>query len=366
MDDDQGLRAVIEAAEQAAEAGDYALAERHLRQAVELQERALGPVHSDLANTLNNLGVACEYVGKLDDAEDAYRRAYAIALQTFDPDHPFVTRSAENLRDFCEARGRPFDLDPPPSAPIASEPPPPPPPVKLELQPHADIEVPVATPPDVRSEVSAPRSRILPIVAIAGAIALVALWGFFNRGLLAPGSPADVSHDAPAPSAESETAPVPASAPVEAVEPEPNADAVEPAGEPADSASDDIPSVPSTPPAAPALSATSAVAYANVCRRFSRTDGSDWLCDPVRDVVAPGALVFYTRVRSPRPTTIEHRWYVDGRLDQRVELNVGANPGAGFRTYSRHIITADRAGAWRVELRGSDGTVLHEQRFTVQ
>lgn len=67
---------ILEAAEQAAAAGDIGAAGELLRQAVQLQETELGPHHPDLANTLNNLGVVCEKTGRLDEAERCYRRAY--------------------------------------------------------------------------------------------------------------------------------------------------------------------------------------------------------------------------------------------------------------------------------------------------
>ena len=98
---------VIQAAEKAAEAGNYASAERLLRDAARLQEASLGPRHPDLANTLNNLGIVCEMTGKPDDAEQYFRRAVSIARTSLAADHPFVATSHKNLRDFCEARGRP-------------------------------------------------------------------------------------------------------------------------------------------------------------------------------------------------------------------------------------------------------------------
>src|SRR5918996_750822 len=100
-------RSLIAAAEQAAGAGDYVSAERLLREAARLQEAELGPIHPDLANTLNNLGIICDITDKADDAERYYRKAYAIAAAVFHPDHPFVTTSRKNLMDFCEARGIP-------------------------------------------------------------------------------------------------------------------------------------------------------------------------------------------------------------------------------------------------------------------
>ena len=103
-------RSIIEAAEQAAAAGNYSSAEELLREAALLQEARLGPLHPDLANTLNNLGVVCEITGNPVDAERCFRRAFAIATTVLEPDHPFVATSRKNLRDFCEARGTPVEL----------------------------------------------------------------------------------------------------------------------------------------------------------------------------------------------------------------------------------------------------------------
>ena len=94
--------------------GDFAAAARLLGEAARAQEAALGPDHLDLANTLNNLAVAHERSGQLDAAEREYRRAHAIAARTRPADDPLVTTSAQNLREFCEANGRPVDV--PPSA----------------------------------------------------------------------------------------------------------------------------------------------------------------------------------------------------------------------------------------------------------
>ena len=75
-------------------------------------------------------------------------------------------------------------------------------------------------------------------------------------------------------------------------------------------------------------------------------------------------MFFYTRIVSAGPTTVEHRWYFDGRLEQSVTLDVQPNSG-GYRTFSRRTSNARRAGAWRVELRNADGQLLREERFTV-
>ncbi len=109
MSDPVSLASLFEAAEQAAIGGDFAAAARLLADAARTQEATLGPDHLDLANTLNNLAVAHERSGQLDDAEREYRRAHAIAARTLPADDPLVTTSAQNLREFCEANDRPVE-----------------------------------------------------------------------------------------------------------------------------------------------------------------------------------------------------------------------------------------------------------------
>ena len=62
-------RSVLESAEKAAASGDFVSAEQLLRDAARWQEASLGPLHPDLANTLNNLAVVCEMTEKPADAE---------------------------------------------------------------------------------------------------------------------------------------------------------------------------------------------------------------------------------------------------------------------------------------------------------
>ena len=118
MPDMREPRSVIAAAEQAAATGDYAAAEALLREAVDLQEASLGPLHPDLANTINNLGVVCEITNKPEDAERCFRRAYEIATAALPPDHPFVATSRQNLEDFLATRATTALPPVPPPAPF--------------------------------------------------------------------------------------------------------------------------------------------------------------------------------------------------------------------------------------------------------
>ena len=109
MTEQQETRHFLERAERAAAAGDLASAGELLKSAARIQEEELGPLHPDLANTLNNLAVVAERTGRSSEAETLYRRAAAIAAAALPPDDPMVVASRQNLEDFCRARGLAID-----------------------------------------------------------------------------------------------------------------------------------------------------------------------------------------------------------------------------------------------------------------
>jgi len=330
--------------------GDYVTAELNLREAAALQETQFGPVHPDLANTLNNLAVVYERADSPAEAELCYRRAYAIATTTLEPSHPFVATSRKNLEDFCRERGRPFDRS---AAP------------RERVIPRKPVR-------------TSPRPIMVGAVGALGFAILVA--AVFWLRSLDRGEPSSTSrtqtsvqHDAsPAVPVESEQGPHVAT---------PRAHSTE-SRDSDSSIADDIKSAaPGSgspvarerrPPAresrarrAPATTAPAVVTIAEVhlCRRLS-TRG--WRCDQVTSPVNPGSLFLYTRVMASNNTTIEHRWYRDDRLSQSVELRIQPIPGSGYRTYSRRTVSAETAGNWRVEVRTKDGSLLHEERFVVR
>jgi hypothetical protein len=124
-----------------------------------------------------------------------------------------------------------------------------------------------------------------------------------------------------------------------------------------------VATAPAPPPATPRSSSSVTVVTAQACRSLTRSNA--WTCTPATGTQGPGRLYFYTRVASPRDTTIEHRWYRGDRLEQRVSLRIRASP-EGFRTYSQMGISPDRAGSWKVELRTEDGEVLGQETFEVR
>jgi hypothetical protein len=361
MWDAQEPRSIIDAAERAATDGDHATAERLLSQAARLQEAQLGPLHPDLANTLNNLGVVCEITGKLADAEQHFRRALTIATTALDPDHPFVVTSRKNLRDFCEAQGKPFELPTPAPPAPAPDPDPPlasPPAPATPLPIEADVSVEAKDPIEAKDPVDDEDPEVVSkkffsrvALGALGPIAMLMV-------VLAAGLPRLNSSGQPVPpltiaasASQSNSAPAPTSVSAEPI-PVPSEIAADTDSEPA------LEDGSITPAAA--------VAGPKVVRASLCAELDAWLCDPADRPVPPGPLFFYTQVSSTRDTRIQHRWYRDNRLSQSVELRVDARPRGGYRTYSRYTMNAESAGSWRVELRGEDGALLHEERFTVR
>jgi len=346
MAEPREARSIIEDAERAAASGDYSSAEELMREAATLQEQVLGPQHPDLANTLNNLGVVCEITDNPIDAEHYFRRAYAIATATLAPDHPFVLTSRKNLHDFCAARGRPVELRPSPPQVAAW----------LEAPAQRAAPTPESSPSAKKQDVTpTPRKgslRPLALGALGGVALLIVIlmmtrpWG--GRAEETKSTPATAT--APA----RETSP-PSPTPLPA---EPTAERPPTAKPPRTrSEVDAVGATPSTTRSA----ARPTVVTAQLCTALRA-----WRCESADSQVPPGPMFFYTQVKSSIATTIEHRWYQGDRLRQAVQLRIEANPGAGYRTYSRNTISSEPIGEWRVELRSADGAVLHEVRFTVR
>ena len=328
---------MIDAAQQAAAAGDYDAAERLLRDAVATQETTLGSSHPDLATTLNNLAFVCERTGKVDEAERGYRRAHAIAVATLGPRDPLVATSIKNLVGFCATHGIPIWKPP-------------------AIQPDTETETPdteTAT-PDIdrapeRQQEQVPVvtwRRPLAIGVIALATVLVAAVVFTTRR--EPQTPSPSNVPAPSPTTPAPTLEVP---PTVAVTPrlEPTPPRVE-------------------RPATRARIATPqpvTVLNAQLCKALARRGSPDWQCTSAGADLQPGTLFFYTRLLTGTNTTVEHRWYRGERVHQVMRLRVAATPDSGFRTFSSNTVSAERAGDWKVELRAADGTVLQEQRFVI-
>jgi hypothetical protein len=336
---------LVEAAQQAAAAGDYSEAERLLREVAAIQEVSLGSLHPDLASTLNNLALVCERMNKFDEAERGYRRAHAIAVASLSPGHPFIRTSLENLVDFCAAHGIPIWK--PPAAHSDDE--------TSSPEPQADAQaepmLPVYTPGRMWSP------RTIGLTALGVAVVVAVAFAVRGRGTT------DTSHPLPQAQNMSSANDSPATStttPALIDKPQPTV--------PLEKRADTTPA-PVERPDLPETSITSAsvtVMTAQLCSALEKRGSPDWQCAAVSGDPQPGTYIFYTRLLTNADTTVEHRWYRGERQHQVRRLRVAASPGSGYRTFSSNTISPERAGDWKVELRGADGTVLREERFVIR
>ena len=407
MDEPDEIAQAVSEAERASSEGDHARAEQALRRALWMQEARFGVVHPEVANTLNNLGVVCDILGRPDEAEFLYRRALGLARTTLPAEHPYIATSLENLSALYKTQGRPEKLALVADCEVSRS--------GLPIRESADdagveaeaseaevseaevsegearAQTPASASPAGSRAPSPPQTtpdtidnqRGLPVVqmlATASILLLVGWWLFGGNGeqevtgldrdaLVTPAAPPPVSEpeSAPesAPAAEPESAPesAPASTPELTLEstPEDNASRVASESQP-----DPLP---------PALAdetdvASPVVVEAQVCSALVTRDNDgarlrDWRCDEVVESAEPGQLYFYTRIRSPTSLTVEHRWLRDGVVEQTIDLDVTVNNGLGYRTYSSIAVPPAMSGAWRVELRTGDQAVLRVEEFVV-
>jgi tetratricopeptide (TPR) repeat protein len=87
----------------------YVEAEPLYQRSLAIFEKALGPDHPLVGNSLNNLAGQYEVQGKYDLAEPPYQRSLTIREKALGPDHPLVGNSLHNLAGLYEAQGK-YDL----------------------------------------------------------------------------------------------------------------------------------------------------------------------------------------------------------------------------------------------------------------
>jgi hypothetical protein len=320
---------IIEAAQQAAAAGDYPEAERLLRETAAIQEVSLGSLHPDLASTLHNLALVCERTNKFDEAERGYRGAHAMAVASLSPGHPFIATTLKDLVDFCAAHEIPIWK--PPAARADDE--------SSSPEPEADAQ-PEPVLPVYRPGTTWP-PRTIALATLGVAVVVVVAFAVQGRG----------TSDSPATSS---TTPALTRKPQPAVTLERRADPTP---------------APVERPQLRETSITSAsvsVLNAQLCSALEKRGSPDWQCASVNGDARPGTYIFYTRLLTNADTTVEHRWYRGERVHQIRRLRVAASPGMGYRTFSSNTISPERAGDWRVELRAADGTLLREEHFVIR
>jgi hypothetical protein len=382
MSELRDVRQMLELAERAAINSDFSSADELLRDVARIQEAETGPVHPDLANTLNSLAIVAEKTGRFAEAESFYRRSAAIASESLPANHPIVAESRKNLEDFCRERGVP--LAPSVLAAVTTLPAQDPAvgldafvaeaaaDAKESAAPARNAKTGISKPSEPPSSSGKPSLATRAVAAPApmsfppakrrswrqvawmpiAAIVLVAVAVLMRQpstsrtnSTTAEMSPVIDAASPPPPTSPSASPPTPPA---------------EQTALPEDSDRRAGTEQPST--AAPSSGSIS-LATGQICQTFS-TDRDGWQCEPPGETVAGGPIVFYTRVRSPRDAEVVHRWYHGDMLRQTVRLTIRANVSEGYRTYSRHLL--DRVGDWRVEATSDAGDVLYEQRFTVR
>jgi tetratricopeptide (TPR) repeat protein len=90
----------------------YPDAESLHRRALRILEQQLGPEHSDVARSLNNLARTCHDQGKYADAEPLYQRALRIWEQQLGPERSNAAHSLNNLANLYRAQGKYADAEP--------------------------------------------------------------------------------------------------------------------------------------------------------------------------------------------------------------------------------------------------------------
>ena len=430
MTDQAEVARLLSEAGEARAGGDLESAERALRRVLRLQEADLGPTHPEVANTLNDLGVICDELGRPQEAEFLYRRALGLAQKALPSDHPYIATSLENLATLYRDQGwdeKLADLEDVPSVSPATGPTggdgadasAGPGSVTATGPSAAGGEVP--TPLGVRDgDVEAPwlagvraawqgLEPLARVALLGGGVLLVILVVAFVGGDSGPGVATSAETEAAPPVTGEAAAPVtevaeatpgsnaaetpppeepsdpdperpdaepdlsdPEPEPVEPADPEPVEDVppsspapVVAANDAGDEAAEPVATVPESPAPDPAPGDLSVVS-AEVCVELDRSARFQWQCRAVDGSAAAGGIYYYTRVRSPRSTTVEHRWIFDGEVERRVGFEIEPNYGPGYRTFSYHRVRPGQVGEWRLELWAGGTQPLHAESLVVR
>jgi tetratricopeptide (TPR) repeat protein/CHAT domain-containing protein len=94
------------------QAGKYAEATKVAERLLAIREKVLGPEHTDVARSLNNLAEVYRAQGRNAEAEPLYRRSLAIREKALGLEHPDVAIVLDNLAELYRAQGRYADAVP--------------------------------------------------------------------------------------------------------------------------------------------------------------------------------------------------------------------------------------------------------------
>ncbi len=79
---------------------------RLYKRSLAIREKALGPEHPNVAQSLNNLALLYDAQGKYAEAEPLYKRALAIYEKVLGPEHPHVAASLNNLAELYRVQDK--------------------------------------------------------------------------------------------------------------------------------------------------------------------------------------------------------------------------------------------------------------------
>ncbi|MBF0602527.1 MAG: CHAT domain-containing protein, partial [Nitrospirae bacterium] len=92
--------------------GHYAQAEPLYKRSLAIREKALGPEHPEVALNLNDLAVLYKTQGQYAQAELLYKRSLAIYEKALGPEHPNVAASLKNVADLYSTQGQYAQAEP--------------------------------------------------------------------------------------------------------------------------------------------------------------------------------------------------------------------------------------------------------------
>lgn len=73
-------------------------------------------------------------------------------------------------------------------------------------------------------------------------------------------------------------------------------------------------------------------------------------------------VYLFTELRNAAHSQITHRWFLNGKLEAEVSLNIGSNR---WRTYSsKNLDKTFHVGNWEVVVVAEDGNILTSQTFS--
>jgi CHAT domain-containing protein/tetratricopeptide (TPR) repeat protein len=94
------------------QAGEYAEAIPLAQMALTVREKTLGPEHSDVGKSLNDLAELYRAQGRTTEAEPLMKRGLALREKALGPEHPDVGTSLNNLARLYQALGRFAEAEP--------------------------------------------------------------------------------------------------------------------------------------------------------------------------------------------------------------------------------------------------------------